>query len=60
MFGRQDQKASEAEKAYMAKLKCICRKAYPKSDCSTMNEDLLCRFLNGLRDQKTQQQIEFV
>ena len=35
-------------------------KAYPQYDSTSWDEDLLCRFLNGLMDQKTCQQVEFV
>ena len=60
MFWKRDQKASETEETYAAKLKHIYGKAYPKHDNSAQDEDLLYRFLNGLLDQKAHQQIEFI
>ena len=50
----------ETEEAYVAELKCIYGKAYLKHDCSTEDEDLLQRFLNGLADEQAQQQTEYV
>ena len=60
MFWKKDQKASETEETYAAELKHIYGKAYPQHDNSAQDEDLLCRFLNGLLHQKAHQQIEFI
>ena len=60
MFWKRNQKASETEETYAVDLKCIYGKAYPQWDNSARKEDLLCRFLNGLLDQKARKQIEFV
>ena len=60
MFWKRNQKASETEETYAVDLKCIYGKAYPQQDNSARKEDLLCRFLNGLLDQKAHKQIEFV
>ena len=55
-----DQEASESEKTYVAELKSMYDKAYPQCDSTSQDEDLLCRFLNGLMDQRAHQQVEFV
>ena len=55
-----DQKVSETEETYVAELKQVYDKAYPQWDSASRDEDLLCRFLNGLIDQKACQQVEFV
>ena len=60
MFWKRGQKASETEEAYATEFSHIYDKAYSQCDCSAQEEDLLCRFLNGLLDKKAQQQIEFV
>ena len=44
----------------MAELKQVYGKAYPQWDSASRDEDLLCRFLHGLIDQKAHQQVEFV
>ena len=60
MFWKCDQKISESEKTYIADLKRVYGKAYHQYDSTTQDEDLLCRFLNGLMDQKACQEVEFV
>ena len=60
MFWKGDQKASGPEEAYDTEVMCIYGKAYPQCNSSAQDEDMAHRFLNGLLDQKTQQQIEFV
>ena len=44
----------------MAGLKRVYGKAYPQCNSASRDEDLLCRFLNGLIDKKACQQVEFV
>ena len=60
IFWKQDQRGSKTEEAYVTELKCIYRKVYLKCDCFAQDEDVLHRFLNGLTDQQTQQQTEFI
>ena len=58
IFWKHDHKASE--KTYVTELKRVYGKVYPQHDSTSWDEDLLCRFLNGLIDQKAHQQVEFV
>ena len=60
IFWKCDQKASESEGTYVTELKSMSDQAYPQSDSTQWDKDLLCRFLNGLIDQKGHQQVEFV
>ena len=60
IFWKCDQKVSETEETYVAEHKLVYGKAKPQWDSASRDEDLLCRFLNGLIDQKSCQQVEFV
>ena len=60
IFWKHGQKVSETEETYVVELKRVYGKAYPQWDSVSRDEDLLCRFLNGLIDQKAPQQVEFV
>ena len=51
IFWKCGQKVSETEETYVAELKWVYGKAYPQWDSASRDEDLLCRFLNGLIDQ---------
>ena len=61
IFWKHDQKASESEETYVTELKIVCM-ARPITSMIPPHEmsDLICRFLNGLMDQKACQQVEFV
>ena len=55
IFWKCDQKVSESEETYVAELKRVYGKAYPQFASISWDEDLLCRFLNSLTDQKAHQ-----
>ncbi len=59
-FSRRDQKPGEAAEEYAAELKRLYDKAYPHRATQTRREDLLRRFLDGLQDEQTRLQVEFV
>jgi len=45
---------------YAAELKSLYDKAYPNRDGVTRREDLLRKFLDGLLDERTQMQVEYL
>ena len=53
-------KRLQSQRRHVAELKKVYSKAYPHHDSTIQDEDLLCRFLNGIMDQKAHQQVEFV
>ena len=59
-FSHRDQKPGEAAEEYAAELKRLYDKAYPHRATQTRKEDLLRRFLDGLQDEQTRLQVEFV
>ncbi len=59
-FSHRDQKPGEAAEEYAAELKRLYDKAYPHRVTQTRREDLLRCFLDGLQDEQTRLQVEFV
>ena len=59
-FSRRDQRGGETAEEYAAELKCLYDKAHPSRDSRTRKEDLVRRFLDGLRDDDIRCEIEFV
>ena len=60
MFSRRVQRPSETVQEYAAELKRLYDKAHPNRDRQTRTEDLLRRFLDGLRDEGASFQVEYV
>ncbi len=59
-FSHRDQRHNESPEDYAAELKRLYDRAYPHRDMETRREDLLRRFLDGLRDSQAKYQVEFV
>jgi hypothetical protein len=59
-FSNRSQRPGESVEDYAAELKALYDKGYPSRDGQTRREDLLRRFLNGLLDEHTQMQVEYV
>ena len=59
-FSNRNQKQGETVEEYCAELKKLYSKAHPYRDAVTREEDLLRRFFDGLLDDKTRVQVEFV
>ena len=59
-FSRRDQQGTEKLEDYAAELKRLYTKAYPKRTASIRKEDLLRRFLDGVKDREASFQIEYV
>ncbi len=60
MFSRRDQKTGESPEEYAAELKKLYDKAHAQRDSVTRQEDLLRRFLDGLRDEQAKFHVEYV
>ena len=60
MSSRRVQRPSETVQEYAAELKRLYDKAHPNRDRQTRTEDLLRRFLDGLRDEGASFQVEYV
>ena len=58
-FSNRAQKYDETVEEYAAELKRLYSKAYRNRDASTRQEDLVRRFLNGLKDSEASFEIEF-
>lgn len=58
-FSQRVQKYDETVEEYAAELKRLCSKAYTSRDCKTRQEDLVRRFLDGLKDSEARFEIEF-
>ena len=58
-FNHWTQKAGESIREYTLELKQLY-KANPDRDKQKMTEDLLCRFLDGLRDDSSSFHVEYV
>ena len=58
-FSRRSQKADETVEEYAAELKRLYAKAYKNRDYRTKQEDLVRRFLNGMRDNEARFEIEY-
>ena len=58
-FSNRAQKHDETVEEYAAELKRLYSKAYRNRDSSTRQEDLVRRFLNGLKDSEASFEIEF-
>ena len=59
-FSNRGQRPGESVEDFAAELKSLYDKAYPNRDGVTRQEDLLRRFLDGLMDERTRVQVEFV
>ena len=59
-FSHRNQKAGETVESYAAELKRLYDKAYPRRDRDTRREDLLRKFLDGLYDDQTRLQVEYI
>ena len=60
LFTKRSQKPSETVEDFAAELKQLYDKAHPGRDKSARQEDLLCRFLNGVQHREAASQVEFV
>ena len=60
LFTKQNQKPGETVEDFAAALKRLHDKAHPGRDKSTRQEDLLCRFLEGIQDREAALQVEFM
>ena len=58
-FSKRMQKHDETAKDYAAELKRLYSKAYKNRDCKTRQEDLVRRFLDGLKDQEARFEVEY-
>lgn len=58
-FSRRNQKQGETAEEYAAELKMLYDKAHGYRDRRTRDEDLLRRFLDGIRDEEARFEIEF-
>ena len=59
-FSHRQQRHNESPEDFAAELKRLYDKAFPNRDMQTRREDLLRRFLDGLRDPQAKYQVEFV
>jgi hypothetical protein len=59
-FSNRAQKPGESVEDFAAELTSLYDKAYPNRDGPTRREDLLRKFLDGLFDERTRMQVEFV
>lgn len=57
-FKRRDQRNGESAQTYRAALQSLYRKAYPNRDNLTRQENLVSRFLLGLRNEKARIHLE--
>ena len=60
MFSNREQGSKESVEEFAAELKRLYDKGHPDRDAKTRREDLLRRFLDGLKDEDTASQVEFV
>jgi hypothetical protein len=58
-FSRRNQRVGETAEAYAAELKLLYDKAHGYRDRRTRDEDLVRRFLDGLRDDDARFEVEF-
>ena len=58
-LSQRAQRADETVEEFAADLKRLYAKAYKYRDSTTRQEDLVCRFLDGLRDNEARFEIEF-
>ena len=59
-LSNRNQKSGETVEEYAGELKKLYSKAHPHCDGRTRQDDLLRRFFDGLIDEKTQVQVEYV
>ena len=60
MFANRSQHATETVQDFAAELTMLYDKAHPHRDAKTRREDLMRRWLDGVRDKKAAKQVEFV
>ena len=58
-FSRRDQRNNETAEEYASELKMLYDKAHGYRDRKTRNEDLVRRFLNGLKDDEIRFEVEY-
>ena len=58
-FSQRCQRADETVEEFAADLKRLYAKAYKNRDCRTKQEDLVRRFLDGMRDNEARFEIEY-
>ncbi|MEW8544187.1 MAG: zinc finger CCHC domain-containing protein, partial [Candidatus Thiodiazotropha sp.] len=58
-FSQRVQKHDETAEEYAAELKRLYSKAYKNRDCKTRQEDLVRRFLDGLKDHEARFEVEY-
>lgn len=59
-FSKRDQRIGETAEEYSAELKCLYDKAYRERDIRTRREDLVRRFLDGLRNEELSWEVEYI
>ncbi|KAH3708470.1 hypothetical protein DPMN_067922 [Dreissena polymorpha] len=59
-FSKREQKVGETADEYAAELKRLYDKAHTRRDYRTRQEDLVRRFLDGLRDEEVRSEIELI
>ena len=59
-FSNRNQKSGETAEEYASELKCLYDKAHKGRDIQTRQEDLVRRFLDGLRDDEVRCEVEYV
>ena len=59
-FSKRDQRPNETVEEYAAELKRLYDKAYKARDSRTRREDLVRRFLDGLRDDELSWEVEYI
>lgn len=59
-FSKRDQRSNETAEEYAAELKRLYDKAYNRRDSRTRKEDLVRRFLDGLRDEEVRWEVEYI
>ena len=59
-FSHRNQKSGETAEEYASELKCLYDKAHKVRDIQTRREDLVRRFLDGLRDEEVRCEVEYV
>ena len=60
MFTSRNQQSNESVQDFAAELTMLYDKAHPRRDAKTRCEDLMRRWLDGIKDRKSAKQVEFV
>lgn len=59
-FSKRNQKPNETAEEYAAELKRLYDKAHNRRDSRTRKEDLVRRFMDGLRDEEVRWEVEYI